>query len=535
MKCLKTTSILLACGLASLAQTACKSARPETQTGRSDVDRINDAPGTTAKPAAKAEEQPPARAGWPTRGSDRDWSCAAMAYPTGDHRTSAIGVEKCVPREARVGGPVNYEIIVTNLTGNQLDSVVVTDQPSNNFKFVSSTPATTANPAGLTWPLGDLKPRETKTIKVSGTAAGEGNITNCASVTYSSMLCAAIPVVSPKLKIVKTGPTEVIRCDEIVYNIEVSNTGTGTIPGVKVMHPAPLGVKTSDGKQSAEFNVGPLAAGESKKFTTRFKADKPGKYEQKATATGEGGMSSESAVLTVVVKEPVLTIDRKCVPKQFVGRALDYSVTVTNTGDAASKDTVIEESLATGSTFVSASDGGKMEGGKVVWRLGTLEPKATKTVNWSAMPTGPGTFPGTSIARGYCAAQVTDTCESVVTGIPAILLEVVDVSDPVKVGENETYIITVTNQGTAADTNITIACTLEANQQYVSSTGPTNGTATGSTISFAPVPTLGPKEKLTYRVVVKNIKAGDVRFKTAMDSDQLTRNVEETEATNVYE
>ena len=50
-----------------------------------------------------------------------------MAYPTGDHRTSAIGIEKCVPREARAGSPVDYEIVVTNLTANQLDDVLVTD------------------------------------------------------------------------------------------------------------------------------------------------------------------------------------------------------------------------------------------------------------------------------------------------------------------------------------------------------------------------------------------------------------------------
>lgn len=486
-------------------------------------------------PRSEPESQPPPRSGWPTRGSDGAWNCSSMAYPTGQHHTSAIGIEKCVPREARLGSPVDYEIIVTNLTANQLDDVVVTDQPNNTFKFSKSTPDANAAAGGLTWALGDFKPRETKTIRVSGTAAGEGTITSCASVTYSSMLCAAIPVVSPKLKIVQTGPTEVYRCDEIVYNIEVSNTGTGTIPGVKVMHPAAAGLKTTDGKDKAEFNVGNLAAGETKKFTTRFKAEKPGKYDQKSTATGEGNLSTESAVLTVLVKEPVLTIDRKCAPKQYVGRALDYSVTIVNPGDAQARDTVVEDTISNGTTFANASDGGKASGGKVVWNLGTLEPKASKTLNWSANPGGPGVFSGTSTARAYCAAAVTDTCQSEVTGIPAILLEVVDVSDPVKVGENETYVITVTNQGTAPDTNIVVNAMLESNQQFVSATGATNGTASGSTITFAPIPTLAPKERATFRVVVKNVKAGDVRFKATMDSDQLTRNVEETEATNVYE
>ena len=35
-------------------------------------------------------------------------------------------------------------------------------------------------------------------------------------------------------------------------------------------------------------------------------------------------------------------------------------------------------------------------------------------------------------------------------------------------------------------------------------------------------------------VVVKAIKPGDVRFRVTMNSDQLTRDVEETEATKFY-
>src|SRR5690349_21243560 len=109
-----TTTLLLACAVASLALTGCKTARPKTEPGRSDVDVINDADRAAKPEPAKTEEQPPPRAGWPTRGSDKDWNCAAMAYPTGDQRTSAVGIEKCVPREARLNGPVCYDIIVTN-------------------------------------------------------------------------------------------------------------------------------------------------------------------------------------------------------------------------------------------------------------------------------------------------------------------------------------------------------------------------------------------------------------------------------------
>ena len=99
----------------------------------------------------------------------------------------------------------------------------------------------------------------------------------------------------------------------------------------------------------------------------------------------------------------------------------------------------------------------------------------------------------------------------------------------------ETYVVTVTNQGSAPATNVRITCTLEPNQEYVSSSGDSTGTARGATVTFEPFASIPPKGKATWRIVVRNVKAGDVRFKVSMMTDQLTRPVEETEATNVYE
>ena len=57
----------------------------------------------------------------------------------------------------------------------------------------------------------------------------------------------------------------------------------------------------------------------------------------------------------------------------------------------------------------------------------------------------------------------------------------------------------------------------------------------GNTVTFQPLPSLAPKAKATWRVTVKALKAGDVRFTAVMNTDQLTRPVQETEATHLYE
>jgi uncharacterized repeat protein (TIGR01451 family) len=140
-------------------------------------------------------------------------------------------------------------------------------------------------------------------------------------------------------------------------------------------------------------------------------------------------------------------------------------------------------------------------------------------------------------------ASVTATCSGTtqaeartqVVGIPAILLETVDLEDPIEVGANETYQITVTNQGSADGTNIRVVCTLPAEMDYVRSDGPTRATAVGKTVTFAPLARLAPKAKAVYRVVAKGTKAGDVRFKVELNSDQMTSPASETESTHIYE
>ena len=65
--------------------------------------------------------------------------------------------------------------------------------------------------------------------------------------------------------------------------------------------------------------------------------------------------------------------------------------------------------------------------------------------------------------------------------------------------------------------------------------GPPKISSDGKTVTFAPLASLAPKAKTSWKVVVKGVKAGDTRFKVSMTSDQMTRPVEETESTNFYQ
>ena len=82
---------------------------------------------------------------------------------------------------------------------------------------------------------------------------------------------------------------------------------------------------------------------------------------------------------------------------------------------------------------------------------------------------------------------------------------------------------------------VSFNCFLEHTMKVVSASGATKTQAIDGTVAFQPLDSLAPGDKATWKVVVRATYAGDVRFHVTMDSDQLTRNVEETEATNFYE
>ena len=90
--------------------------------------------------------------------------------------------------------------------------------------------------------------------------------------------------------------------------------------------------------------------------------------------------------------------------------------------------------IPAGTRFVLASDGGKAEAGKVRWNLATLMPNRSRKVSVTLMSGREGTVTNTTTATAMCAEGVRASASTIVAGIPAVLLEVIDIDDPVEVG-----------------------------------------------------------------------------------------------------
>lgn len=445
-----------------------------------------------------------------------------------------LSMRKTMPDEVRKGQEFDYQIEVTNETDEAVSNVKVTERMQNGMQLVSADPQPRGGPP-YQWRIDKMEAGETRTINVTARATKTGTLESCATHTFESPVCDALNVVQPALKVVKKGPDQVLICDNIPLTYTVTNSGSGVAEDVVLSETLPQGMVTQDGNRKISKEIGDLPSGESRTVKVVAKAQSTGTFTNQATAKGEG-LSSKSNTHKVAVRQPVLKISKNAPQKKFVDQSLEYQIKIRNTGDAPAEDTVVTDELPDGIEFVSASHNGQADGGTIRWELGTLQPGNSQTLTAELEAAEQGSMTNRVMAEAVCAKEATATAKTQIAGIPAILLEVVDVSDPIEVGNEETYRITATNQGSEAARNVQITVNLEDEMEYLDSDGPTNGQHQEGTVTFQPLSRLQPGDQATWTVQVRAAEAGNVRLSVKMTSEQLgERPVTETEATNFYE
>jgi len=467
--------------------------------------------------------------------SESGSSIVSRTYPWAE--CGIVQLDKVMPKEVGLNKPFTYTIKVANLTNTTLTDIIITEDLPNNFKFLSANPAAKEDEDNLLfWEIPTLGPKSVRQITISGQATYIDALKHCTTViTPVIPACTTVQVIQPELKLTRTAPQEVLLCDPIQVRYLVTNSGTGYVQNVKIVETLASGLRTTGGRSEVVFDAGTLMTGQSQQFSVELRATRTGEYISNAVANSTTGLRAESGPTRTVVSLPVLAIRKTGPDRQYIGRPVNYEITVTNKSDVAARNTVIEDMIPEGVISVKGTSGAKLLGPKLVWEIGTLEPDTSETVRVSLTPTKAGTLINTATTSAYCADAVTSTVRTLVKGIPAILMEVIDVDDPVRVGERATYVIRVKNQGSALATNIRITCVLEDYVRYVSSAGATSGSQEGQTVRFLPLGTLAPQAEVAWRVVVEAVRVGDMRFKATLNMDELSRPVEETESTHLYD
>jgi len=442
-----------------------------------------------------------------------------------------VRLEKSAPAMVSLNQPFDYNYTV--VAKDKAKRVVVEEEIPAGTTYVSSDPKAEVSGSKVKWTLYNLEKGDNVALKLRVNPTQVADLTNCAQITAYPEACTTTTVGAPKLAIVKTTPNEqVLLGAGVPWNITVTNTGNFCAYDVVVTDTLPAGVSHSSGQKVLTQKLGTLAPGESRDITVNTNAAATGEHCNVAVVKSSNAGSAKDDACIVVV-EAGLDVVKEGTPMQFVGKKATYKITVTNTGDLPLSDVVVTDTVPAQNKLLAAP-GAQINGNTATWntRLGAGE---SKSFELSVIGLKEGTYcnqVGASSAA-YGLSGDDNACTEW-RGYPALLIEVIDTSDPLLVGEQTTYVIQITNQGTAQDTNVGLEAQLPSQMKVVSAAGDTQGTISGNNVSFAPYPVLKAKQIIEFRVVAQAVNEGDARFKAQMKSDLLKTPVPEEESTQVY-
>ncbi len=230
----------------------------------------------------------------------------------------------------------------------------------------------------------------------------------------------------------------------------------------------------------------------------------------------------------------ILSMDCAAPSEIPAARPLGVCLTIQNTGDATEANTEVSLPLPPNVVVTHITEGGAFANGTLTWQISNLAPNSARQVCATLGMRELGSLPFNAIAKGSSGQQVSSACATKIVGVPAILIEVVDLEDPIEVGNEVTYEIKVTNQGSATGTNIRIEATPADSQEFVSGSGASEVRSDGKRILMENLAVLAAKAEVSWKVVVKATRAADARFKVELSSDQFQIPIIEYESTEQY-
>ncbi|MBI5330413.1 MAG: DUF11 domain-containing protein [Betaproteobacteria bacterium] len=229
-------------------------------------------------------------------------------------------------------------------------------------------------------------------------------------------------------------------------------------------------------------------------------------------------------------QRPRLSLSCDAPEEGLVARPVTLCHRIANTGNAPAAGAALTTLVPAGMELVDPATPAPTD--RVTWTLPPVAPGAEQSACATFRPIRAGLASFTTQTSGGLPAAT--PCTTRIRGIPAVLLEVIDLRDPVPVGQDVVYEIRVLNQGSETLRTLRVHATLEDGQTFLAATGPTPMQRNGAVLASKPLASLEPKQEAVWRITVRADKAADVRFKVDLLAEPFKRPVSETEATLQY-
>lgn len=453
----------------------------------------------------------------------------------GRQESSSVSLEWVGPANAKLGQVADYALVVRNVCAIPVQKVVVQVRLPAGMTVKATDPQVTPDTNNvMVWELGTLMSRQEKILRMKLLCQTKGDLMPQAWVTFTGSSVARIRVREPKLALKVTSAERVLIGENTSVVMTVSNPGDGTTDMVKVHANLSPGLENARGSK-LDFEVGNLAAGESRTVQLLCVGKAGGKHMCEVTAEADGGLNAHDACNLQIVS-PRLELSMHGPSLKYLDRHAIYTLKITNPGDAPATNVMVADVIPEGFKVLAASDSGRHDSGTrtVSWSLGDIGPGLSKEVKFEVRAVSMGEYKHQARATAARAIHAETSMATRVDGLSALLLELVDTEDPIEVSGDTAYELRVTNTGTKTENDIRLIATLPDKMELKHIKGPLRYKIEGKKIVFDPLETLAPRADVMIRINVKAMEPGNVRFKIQMTSASVPEPVIKMEATRIY-
>lgn len=443
---------------------------------------------------------------------------------------AALAVETAGPKAMNIGKPATYTVAIANQGVNEAADVFVAVSVPEHAELsnVSGTvgDASASNEAGMqriVWKIDRIAGRGQEKLTIELVPQSSEPIDLGVEWTMAPPVTTTrIEVLEPKLAMELKGAKDVLFGETSVYQIVVTNPGTGDAEDVVV------DLVSADGTAGDAKKLGTIAAGQQKIIEVSMTASQAGPMDMHFSARS-GSLTAE-AHEQVMVRRANLDLVLEGPQLVFAGSEATYKVHVTNTGDAPAEGVQLGGLLPDGSEYLGGIPGAKPKSNQLIWSAGTLPPGGSADFEFTIQMTTAGTFDvqlQTKAGDLSAAALATTKVEAVAD----LKLTVNDPQGPKPVGEEVTYEVTIVNRGTKAARKVAVVVNFSEGIDPVSVEGGTAEIAAGQAL-FSPIVSIDAGATQKLKIKAKADRAGSHIFRaevrcadpeTRLASEQTTR------------
>jgi len=449
----------------------------------------------------------------------------------------AISLETSSPVMANVGKIVEQQILVKNVGSVAAEQVEINGNVSIDAELISTEPKADISNSTLVWRFAKIPAgaQQKITVRVKPLIAGELSLQT--KVVLRSSASVKTQIREPKLKLTCDGPTSVVVGSEVRVMLTVANVGSAPAEGIKIRQVVPAIAQASHPAAATPMSmeVGTLQPGESRVLDTSSVARDPGLVRVILVAESQDGAHAATEH-SLKITAPKLALITNGPDFRYLNRKATYQMVLTNPGDAMATNANLMVGLPEGLEFIDASSDGtyNFEKRTVSWAVGMLDAHQKREFSITVLPKTEGEHLQRAVAWADSNLLAKADKTTRVEGTISMMMEVVDLDDPIEIDNETTYQIHLVNRGSKAAERIQVHAAVPDGLKILGVEGTGLYRIQGQQVIFEPIASLSPQSATVLQVRVKGIKKGTQRFRAVMSCPGVANSIITEESTEVY-